>query len=444
MDPSENEDVRDDVVANKADAGVLRAFVLEIGRTLSLAGTAVSETQDRLLRIATANGAGDARIVVFPTMLIVALGRAKRATVEVIPQFTGTLRLDQIAALYEVVKRAELGRVTPEDGLDELRAVRAMPPRFGPAITILGYALMTVGLCLLLKPTPSDVAAAAGFGVLVGALALLSRGRHTLSVLTPIAAAVIVSALTFLAIKHGVAHLGLPVLIAPLVTFLPGAALTTATVELASGEMVAGSSRLVFGGLQLLLLAFGIVAGAELVGLPRADLLSDSHRVMLGWWAPWLGVLVFGVATALYFSAPRGATRWVLFVLLVAWVGQLIWDRLIGASASGFCGALAMTPVALAVARLANGPPSQVTFLPAFWMLVPGALGLVGMTELVGHVATVTADSLVQPVVSIVAIALGVLCGVSTYQTVAAGPGRIRARLNGIATSRKRPPAEPS
>jgi uncharacterized membrane protein YjjB (DUF3815 family) len=133
-----------------------------------------------------------------------------------------------------------------------------------------------------------------------------------------------------------------------------------------------------------------------------------------------------------------------LFVLLVAWVGQLIGDRLIGASASGFCGALAMTPVALAVARIANGPPSQVTFLPAFWMLVPGALGLIGMTELVGDVATVTADSLVQPVVSIVAIALGVLCGVSTYQTVAAGPGRIRARLNGIATSRKRPPAEPS
>jgi uncharacterized membrane protein YjjB (DUF3815 family) len=38
-------------------------------------------------------------------------------------------------------------------------------------------------------------------------------------------------------------------------------------------------------------------------------------------------------------------------------------------------GALVMTPVALAVAQFPAGPPSQVTFLPALWLLVPGALG---------------------------------------------------------------------
>jgi hypothetical protein len=42
MDPSENEDVRDDAVAIKAGSRALRAFVLEIGRTLSLAGTTAS------------------------------------------------------------------------------------------------------------------------------------------------------------------------------------------------------------------------------------------------------------------------------------------------------------------------------------------------------------------------------------------------------------------
>lgn len=32
----------------------------------------------------------------------------------------------------------------------------------------------------------------------------------------------------------------------------------------------------------------------------------------------------------------------------------------------------------LRAARIPGGPPSQVTFLPAFWLLVPGALGLIG------------------------------------------------------------------
>ena len=146
--------------------------------------------------------------------------------------------------------------------------------------------------------------------------------------------------------------------------------LTTATVELASGEMVAGASRLVFGGVQLLLLAFGIVAGVELAGLPSEAVLSDEPADLLGWWAPWLGVVVFGVAVAVYFSAPPGALP------LAAWSscsppgsGRSLGDRLVGGDVSGFFGALVMTPVALAVARLPAGPPSQVTFLPAFWLL---------------------------------------------------------------------------
>ncbi len=146
---------------------------------------------------------------------------------------------------------------------------------------------------------------------------------------------------------------------------------------------------------------------------------------LLGWWAPWLGVIVFGVA-AFYFSAPPGTLPWLMLVLLTAWIGQLLGDLLFGASVSGFFGALTMTPVALVIARLRNGPPSQVTFLPAFWLLVPGALGLIGVTEIVGNPATATLSNLVTPVGSIVSIALGVLGGVSLYRGLAAASPQLR------------------
>ena len=56
-------------------------------------------------------------------------------------------------------------------------------------------------------------------------------------------------------------------LVAPaLVTFLPGATLTIATIELASDQIVSGASRLVWGVSQLLLLAFGVFIGLSLVG----------------------------------------------------------------------------------------------------------------------------------------------------------------------------------
>jgi uncharacterized membrane protein YjjB (DUF3815 family) len=293
---------------------------------------------------------------------------------------------------------------------------------------VLGYAAMTVGLCLVLQPTPTDVAIAAGFGVLVGAFILAARGRQTLTVLVPVLSAMAISALSFAAVKHGIADPGLRTLIAPLVTFLPGGVLTTAVIELASGEMVAGASRLVFGGVQLLLLAFGIVAGVELAGLPSEAILQDEPANLLGWWAPWLGVIVFGCAAALYFSAPRGALRWLLLVLLAAWIGQRIGDVVVGPDVSGFFGALTMTPVALAVARLPGAPPPQVMFLPAFWLLVPGALGLIGVTEVVGNPAQASIEALVTPVGAIISISLGILGGVSLYRGIASAPPWVRGR----------------
>ena len=358
-------------------------------------------------------------------MLLVAFGRGEWTTIEATPQLAETLRLDQISALYALVEEAERGEVDPADGLRRLERIDDMRPRHGPFVIVLACAAMTAGLCLVLQPTGADVAIAAGLGVLVGALVLAARRRPSLTILVPVLAAALVSALSFEAVKHDIADPGLRTLIAPLVTFLPGAMLTTATVELASGEMVAGASRLVSGSVQLLLLAFGIVAGAEIAGLPGE--LQDAHVNLLGWWAPWLGVIVFGLAAAVYFSAPPGALPWLMVVLLVAWVGQLIGKELVGADVSGFFGALAMAPVALALERAPGGPPAQVTFLPAFWLLVPGALGLIGVTEVFGDPASASIEDLVTPIGAIISIALGVLAGVTlfraTYRRARPGTG---------------------
>ena len=129
--------------------------MLELGRALSLAGTGVSETQERLTRIAAASGGPDARVVVLPTALMIAFGRAGWATIESTPQHAGT------------------------------SAIHAMAPRHGVVVTVFAYAIMTVGLCLVLEPSPLDVAVAGVFGGIV----LVTRGRLTLTALARLSAA---------------------------------------------------------------------------------------------------------------------------------------------------------------------------------------------------------------------------------------------------------------
>jgi uncharacterized membrane protein YjjB (DUF3815 family) len=207
------------------------------------------------------------------------------------------LRLDQTAALFEVLKAAERGEPSPEEGSQRIRQIVDMRARFGASVTIVGHVVLTVGICLVLQPTRGDLALAALFGALVAAFKRVGGRWTSVQMIMPVAAAFAVSAITFLLAGQGWAEADLRAMIAPLVTFLPGAALTMAVVEFSAAEMITGASRLVAGTLQLLLLGFGIVGAAQVVGLPSADALVDTPTNQLGWWAPWVGVLLVGMAT---------------------------------------------------------------------------------------------------------------------------------------------------
>ena len=69
-------------------------------------------------------------------------------------------------------------------------------------MSVLGYCILTIGLCLILHPTASDVAAAAVFGVVVGVLRTLASTRANLQVLMPVLAAFVVSVLAATAVDH--------------------------------------------------------------------------------------------------------------------------------------------------------------------------------------------------------------------------------------------------
>jgi uncharacterized membrane protein YjjP (DUF1212 family) len=387
----------------------LQAFVIQLGAAMNAAGETVASVQERLTRVTRAYNARSARISAFPTFLMVTMGRGEPASLE-LTSVAAVPRLDQIAALDHLVHEAERGAVRPADGLRRLDEIDAMRPRFGPVPSTAGYSVLTVGLCLILQPTARDVAAAAVLGALVGVLRVVGRRHPPLQVLMPLVAAFSVSALNALAIRGDLAEPGLRAMVASLVVFLPGTALTTAVLELAAGQMVAGSSRLVSGAMQLALLAFGIIAGIQAAGVPARAVFAEPDG-LLGAWAAWLGVLVFALGVMVANSAPRRSLPGLLVVLYAAWAGQVLGNVMFGGYVSAFVGALVMTPVAAWVSRAPSAMPPHASFLPGFWLLVPGALGLIGLAQLAGDARAAGTEDLVATVVSIFAIAVGVLCG---------------------------------
>ena len=412
------------VTERPADDDVL-LFLATLGSALGAIGETVDAVETRLGVIARSYGLRDARFSAFPTFVLLTLGQGRAATVEPTARLSGTPRLDQIAAVHELATLAERGEVAPTAGIERLDAIRRMDNRFGDVSSVVGYAVLTVGIALILHPAARDVACAAVLGALVGVLRRLGRGRRTVEALMPFLAATCVAAIVALAVKYEITDPGLRAMIASLVVFLPGVALTTAFLELTEGQMVAGSSRLVWGGTQLGLLAFGIVAGVGMVGV-SAERAFSSSDALLGSWAPWLGVLVFAVGVTIAHSAPPGAFPSLLVVLYAAWVGQVVGNELFGAYVSGFTGALVMTVTAYLLARRPSTMPVYAVFLPGFWLLVPGSLGLLGLTTVLAIPESASVEDILAIVASIASVALGVLCGVELHAWFARAGSRVR------------------
>lgn len=415
-------------MTERHDDDAVLLFLATLGAALGAIGETVDAVERRLTVIAGSYDMHDARFSAFPTFLLLTLGQGKAATIEPTTRLSQTPRLDQIAAVHELASRAERGEVVPAEGIERLEAIRQMANRFGDVSSVLGYAVLTVGIALILHPAARDVASAAVLGALVGVLRRFGRGRRTVEALMPFLASTFVAVIVALAVKYDVTDPGLRAMIASLVVFIPGVALTTAFLELTEGQMVAGSSRLVWGGTQLGLLAFGIVAGVGMVGIPAERAFSSSDA-LLGSWAPWLGVLVFAVGVTIAHSAPPGTFPPLLAVLYAAWVGQVVGNELLGAYASGFTGALVMTFAAYLLARRPSAMPVYAVFLPGFWLLVPGSLGLIGLTTVLAIPESASAEDVLAIIASIASVALGVLCGVELHArlTRAAGARKRRA-----------------
>lgn len=403
--------------APKVDAPALMDFMFRLAQAYLACGEQTALVELFLRRIAAANRMRRARVVALPTAIFITMHDGTREHVSVSEGPQRGLRLDQIAEVYTLGLAAQRGEVDPSAGLERLNEIMRQAPRFGVGLRIFGHVLFTVGLAMVLMPTAANLMTAAVLGAFVALLKEVSGNKSVLNAPLSVVAAALVSAVVFIAVRKGLPVDPLHAFVPPLVTFLPGAMLTFGMIELAYGDMVSGASRLMSGFVQLVLLAFGLAAGAALVGYNPADLLVAAEQPTVLEGSAWLGVLVFGVGVCLHASAPRNALPWVLFSLIVTFEAQRLAAEQFGGLVSGFFGMLVATPVGYLIQFRFKGPPSMVTFLPCFWLLVPGALGLLSVTRMMTDYSA-GIQELIKATYIFASLALGTLVGASVYKFV--------------------------
>ncbi len=394
---------------DEVPAATVLQSMASLGTAMIDSGYPVGLVRDALEDLAAANGRPTAQAIVFPTSILVSSVDSSVAQTRAVSAGDSSYLLHQVDTVDRIVGVARRRPGAAAWVGQQIDQVASLPRPFSPAQRIGAYGLLSAALSVLLNSSWLGVLLAGVLGLAVGAV-LLSVERLASSSQALVIVAISLSvALVVLLFARLVDPRVLPAMIAPLVILLPGGLLTIAVIELATGQIMSGAARVAAGAMRLLLLATGIVAASALVGIPAFD---QGGPNPLGPVAPWIAVAFFGLGITVYQCARPGSIGWIVVVLYVAYGAQVLGDVLFDGVLSALVGAAAMTPVAVVIARQRTGPPALVSFLPAFWLLVPGALGLIGVASVLdGRVGG--ASTIITTVATMMSIALGVLLGLA-------------------------------
>ena len=395
---------------NKTSSNGLMEFLTELGKALTASGISVVDITSILEKIAIAYKT-KAEILVFPTMILIKIGEQESAPLNAANQKPGFLPLNQVSEIYELIYRAEAAEISPTEGKKCLRKILSEKHQFGPIGILIGYVLFSMGIGMLLQPTPEQLVVSGVLGAIVGFLLILSRGRTRFLLILPVIAALIVSSLFLYGTKVGLLTGSVAMLLPALAYFLPGATLTTGMFELAYGEIISGASRVIYGTAILFLILFGVLVGIQITGIPPQNLFVANSMNGLGWWAPYLGVIIFAVGMYLFMSIRNKDMPWVILILYIAFFGQQLGNHFVGGIFGAFSGSLLMAISGTIIERRDHKTPSFVSIMPAFWILVPGSLGFISLATFVSQNYFAAITDAIVVAMTIVAISLGLLLG---------------------------------
>jgi uncharacterized membrane protein YjjP (DUF1212 family) len=381
----------------------------KIGKGLIASGVSVGVVENTLTEIALAYDQ-KCEILALPNYIMIELTQSSQTRVDFAVQRLTTLRLDQISEFVELVDQVMHKKILLTDASRQIDRILAKNPRFNSAMIVFGYVLSCVGLTMLFRPELRSLLITGSAGIIVGLLVIWFQKQPRYNLLLPVIAAIVVSTFVFNLTQRGFIYGPANLLITPLITFLPGALLTTGMIELASMHILSGSARLIYGAAVLLLLFLGIAVGLSLSGLASYQVVA-YEAVFFPWWAPILGTFLFGIGTFVRLSGANRDLFWMLLVLYIAMLGQFLGERYVSSYFGAFFGATLMALSSELIARSPQRTSAIVSQTLAFWLLVPGARGLLSVTSILTEDLQSAALGLGEMVILIISITLGVLLG---------------------------------
>lgn len=386
---------------------------LELGRAYQAFGIPAHRFEDALTHISARLGL-EGQFFALPTAFFASLGLGSQHWTFIQRSPAGDVNLAKLSDLQETTDAIIAGRLTAPEARERVREIIAAPDRWGALLTVACFGLGSAPAAAFFGGGWREMALTTVIGALVGLTAvLLGRKAGSSRLVHPVAGTLV--GFLSLAAAYRFPHVSPQVLtLAGLIVLLPGLRLVVSMNELATGNLVAGTARLVDTGMTFLSLGFGVALGQRLAA-PLLDQALLGTPLPLPAWTLLPTLVLAAAAFVVIFKARVSDLPWIFAACALAFYGTRQGAALLGPQFGVGLGAFALGLGSNLYTRLQHRP-SVVTLLPGLMVLVPGGLGFRGLEFIIQKQVVMGLDTAFQALFVAIALLTGLLLAHAAVQ----------------------------
>ena len=388
-------------------------FIVALGKALHVYGIPSYKIQSYLTEVAKTQGITGS-FMDSPTWInyVFYEDESSYNYVECVPP--GSLNLGAFSRIAELTNKVIDSKIDNDTINKELDIIHTKTKKINHLHLTLAYAASAGCFSILIGTNLISFA----FSLLLGAFIYLlvyltNKSTYLENVFESLSALVVTVICCMLTLVIPNLNLGLTIL-ASIIIFIPGLAITTALEEITSKSLVSGGAKLFDSVILLFKQFFGVLLGLALM-TSLVDIDLTYHVSEMPKWTTFFAIPIFSIALLpifqvrkkdMLFGALTGITAFIMTVLLSGY----------GVLVSTFIGTLVVVGVSR-LFGLISKTPKTVFLIQGIVMLVPGSKSFMGLSNSFFHPATTTgSDNLFEQVAFILMGIIGGLLFAGTFR----------------------------
>lgn len=376
-----------------------RRFLIRLAKTLHQCGTPAYQLEAHLIKISDVLDL-EGSFLISPTAITCVFwpkgDRENQEHTYISRVQPGDLDLGLLARTDQLVDELCSGQRDLDDALTRLEEINKITHPYPQWMILIAFGLASAAFSMLMGTSWTDVVVSCLLGLMVYFLVYWSeksaRIQTALEPLTAILAAFMVTGISYIAPSMNTSL----VVLASIIVFIPGLALTVGLSELAARDLISGTARIMDAGMVMFKLYFGAVLGFALGDACWGSLLPISTpelAIPLPSWTTWLAVLILSFCLMVMFKIRLKDAPWGISAGFIAHGTSVIASAYLGVALGTFFAALVLGIYANLYARWLKAP-AAIVLLQGLVVLVPGSKIYMGLNTAISGQEIIHIDQL--------------------------------------------------